>query len=145
MTLIIRRISSLSPLCERIRTTSPLRIDPRSPCRASAGFRKWLGVPVLLNDADNFLCDMPRLPDPARPAPTPWQSTMSRTARKNDSSRRGEHSAHRPRFGFDHLTGKFQQLGIHATGYSPTVDYPASEIACNCTELWTVSYNLATG
>ena len=53
-TLSIRRISSLSPLYDSMMTTSPLRTDPRSPCIASAGLRKWLGVPVLLNDAESF-------------------------------------------------------------------------------------------
>ena len=41
-----RRISSLSPLADKINTTSPRRTAPTSPCTASAGERKWLGVPV---------------------------------------------------------------------------------------------------
>ena len=60
----MRRISSLSPLAERITTTSPFRTAPRSPCTASAGFRKWLGVPVLLKLAESLRATCPALPTP---------------------------------------------------------------------------------
>src|SRR2546428_12238115 len=85
MTLSMRRISSLSPLYDRINTTSPRRTDPASPCRAWAGLRKWLGVPVLENEAESFRATWPALPMPLTRT-APGQSRMRRTARSNDSS-----------------------------------------------------------
>ena len=42
-----RRISPVSPLCDNATTTSSPWTTPRSPCTASAGWRKNAGVPVL--------------------------------------------------------------------------------------------------
>ena len=39
--------SEVEPLFDRMMTTSPGEQTPRSPCAASAAWRKTLGVPVL--------------------------------------------------------------------------------------------------
>src|SRR5947207_12809692 len=80
-----RRISSLSPLAEKISTTSPWRIEPRSPCTASAGERKWLGVPVLESVAEIFHATCPALPTPQVNTDA-GQSRINRTARSKCAS-----------------------------------------------------------
>ena len=59
-----RRISSVSPLAERARTTSPRTTMPRSPWTASTGCRYRAGVPVELSVAAIFLAMIPLLPMP---------------------------------------------------------------------------------
>ena len=39
---------------DRVEIYRPLRIDPKSPCTASVGDKKWLGVPVLAKVAETF-------------------------------------------------------------------------------------------
>jgi len=72
-------ISSVSPDCDSASTTSSPRRAPRSPCIASAGWRKWLGVPVEASVAEIFRATSPGLADPGHDdVPTP--RSMSRTA-----------------------------------------------------------------
>ena len=59
-----RTISSVSPLCERTRTMSSAWTRPRSPCMASAGWRKWLRVPVEASVAATFCPISPAFPIP---------------------------------------------------------------------------------
>ena len=62
-------------------------ILPRSPWVASAGCRKWLGVPVEARVALNFLAMCPDLPRPETMT-LPVQSVMVSTACVKDGPRR---------------------------------------------------------
>src|SRR3989338_7248292 len=65
--LIMERIfksSSVSPLLETARTTSPFIIIPRSPWMPSLAWRKREGVPVLDNVAAIFRPISPDFPSP---------------------------------------------------------------------------------
>ncbi len=69
-----RTTSSVSPLCERARTTSPRRIRPRSPWTASAGWSGEAEVPVEENVAASFWPTSPALPIPVTiTEPRPWK------------------------------------------------------------------------
>ena len=80
-----RVISSVSPDCESASTTSSLRIAPRSPCMASAGCRKWLGVPVEASVAEIFRATSPALPIPVTTT-LPVHSRIIRTPRQKSAS-----------------------------------------------------------
>ena len=67
-----------------IRRSLP-RIRPRSPCPASAGWRKIEGVPVLAKVAEIFCPMMPALPIPASTT-SPSQPRSRSTAREKDAS-----------------------------------------------------------
>ena len=106
--MLSRRISSLSPLDENITTTSPWRIDPRSPWTASAGERKWLGVPVLANVAEIFRATCPALPIPLV-STLARQSSISRR-RLFKSATAADIAADCRRLGVDHLPGDFDAI-----------------------------------
>src|SRR5687768_3266661 len=79
--------SSVSPLYDIAMTTSSAWMTPRSPCTASAGWRKNAGVPVLASVAAILRQMTPDLPMPVTMT-RPLQLRISITARANLSSMR---------------------------------------------------------
>ena len=79
MVSIRRRISFVSPLCDRATTTSSSCTTPRSPWTASAGCRKNAGVPVLARVAAILRLMIPDLPMPVTMT-RPAQASSRRTA-----------------------------------------------------------------
>src|SRR5688572_27240993 len=79
--------SSVSPLYDIAMTTSSAWMTPRSPCTASAGWRKNAGVPVLASVAAILRQMTPDLPMPVTMT-RPLQLWISITARANLSSMR---------------------------------------------------------
>src|SRR5208337_3799898 len=74
------RISAVSPLAESASTTSPRTTIPRSPCRASAGWRNSAGLPVEVKVAAILRATMPLLPMPVT-ITRPAQQLSNSTAR----------------------------------------------------------------
>ncbi len=79
--------SSVSPLAEIASSTSSDASAPRSPCNASAAWRKIEGVPVLENVADIFRPIRPDFPIPVTTT-RPSHAYKSSTALSNRSSSR---------------------------------------------------------
>ena len=61
---INRTTSGVAPLFDKRRTTSEALSLPRSPCKASLGCKKILGVPVLESVAEIFWPIRPAFPNP---------------------------------------------------------------------------------
>ncbi len=81
------RISSVSPLLETARITSPFITMPRSPCMPSPEWRKNAGVPVLAKVAAILRQIKPDFPSPVTTTlPRHWRNIC--TARTKLSSRR---------------------------------------------------------
>ena len=71
-TLASAMTSSVLPPKESSSATSEDRSLPRSPCIASVGCRKWLGVPVEASVAEIFWPMIPLLPKPETTT-LPWE------------------------------------------------------------------------
>ncbi len=78
-------ISSVSPLLDRASKTSCSCRQPKSPCTASAGCRKWARVPVEESVAASFCPISPAFPMP-QTITLPEQFSSKSTAAQNPAS-----------------------------------------------------------